>query len=112
MAVERFESDRIERYFKGEFSEEDKSYVEELFSDNRNDAELKSLLSRQFHDLKKDDEERKNLDQILYRINYDINTGSVEKRPELFSKCNKMGSPDCRDHTFTSCAYLYWVKRL
>jgi len=75
----RIDREKIERYFKGEFSEEDKSYVEEVFSDDHSEDELNTLLRRQFYELKsEDDQERKNLDHLLYRIHYDINTRSAE----------------------------------
>ena len=78
MAGVSFDREMIERYFKEEFTEEDKSYVEEVFSDDNSEDELNRILSRQFHELKsEDDEERKNLDHILYRIHYDINMRSM-----------------------------------
>lgn len=80
MAGVGFDRERLERYFKGEYSEEDRSYVEGVFSDDNNAEGLNKLLRKQFHELKaEDDEEKKNLDHILYRLHYDINTGSTEK---------------------------------
>jgi len=87
MAGVRLENDRVERYFKMELSEEDKLYVEEVFSNNDNEEELKKLLRRQFNELKADDDDkRKNLDHILYKIHYDINTKSTENWPGFSSK--------------------------
>ena len=92
MAEIRFDRDRIERYFKGEYSEEDKSYVEEVFSDDNNEEELNTLLRRQFNELKsEDDDETKNLDHILYRIHYDINTRSAERGTILSSVVIRWG---------------------
>jgi transmembrane sensor len=81
MAGLRIDRERIERYFKGEFSEEDKTYVEEVFSDNNNEDELNTLLRRQFYELKgEDQDDKKDLDQILYKIHYDINTRLSKER--------------------------------
>ena len=82
----RIDREKIERYFKEEFTEEDKSYVEEVFSDDNSEDELNTLLRRQFYELRaEDDQASKNLDHILYRIHYDINTRSTE-RESVFSR--------------------------
>jgi transmembrane sensor len=85
MTGERFDRERLERYFRGEYSEEDKSYVEDVFSDDNNAEELNTILRRQFYELSAEgDQENKKLDQILYRIHYDINTRRAE-RGSVFS---------------------------
>ena len=75
MAGIGFDSDRIDRYFRGEYSDEDESYVNDVFVDNNRAEELKHILSMQFGELlPEDDADKKDLDQILYRIHYEINT--------------------------------------
>ena len=75
MAEIGFDSEKINRFFKGEYSDKDASYVDEVFCDNNKEKELKHLLLRQFDELLSEDEvDKKNLDHILYRIHYDINT--------------------------------------
>jgi len=75
MAEIGFDSEKINLYFKGEYSDTDASYVDEVFCDNNKEKELKCLLSRQFNELlPEDDVDKKNLDHILYKIHYDINT--------------------------------------
>ena len=75
MAEIEFDSEKINRYFKGKYSDKDASYVDEVFCDNNKEKELKHLLLRQFYELLPEEEEdKKNLDHILYRIHYDINT--------------------------------------
>jgi ferric-dicitrate binding protein FerR (iron transport regulator) len=75
MADIGFDSEKINRFFKGEYSDKDASYVDEVFCDNSKEKELRGLLSRQFNELLPEDEvDRKDLDHILYRIHYDINT--------------------------------------
>ena len=75
MAGIGFDKGKIDRYYKGEHFDNDESYIDEVFCDNNKEKELKRLLSRQFDELIPDDEmDKKNLDHILYRIHYDINT--------------------------------------
>jgi len=72
-----FDKDRISRFFKGGYSKEEISYITELFSDKANEKKLTALLSKQFDELSAESEsENKNLDNILYRIHYEINTNS------------------------------------
>ena len=76
--MEGFDNERIERFFSGKYSDEDESYVNEVFCDNNKEERLKNLLERQFNELlTEDDTDQKNLDHILYRIHYDINTRSA-----------------------------------
>jgi ferric-dicitrate binding protein FerR (iron transport regulator) len=92
MAEIRFDRERIERYFSGEYSEEDKSYIKEIFSDKKYEDETDKILRRLFNEMKSDDgEKRKNLDHILYKIHYDINTRSLDKRSELSARIIKWG---------------------
>ncbi|MFA5819194.1 MAG: FecR domain-containing protein [Bacteroidales bacterium] len=75
MAGIGFDSEKIDLYFKGEYSDKDASYVDEVFCDNNKEKELKHLLLRQFYELlPEDDLDKKDLNHILYRIHYDINT--------------------------------------
>jgi transmembrane sensor len=91
MAGIGFDREKITRFFRGEYSEADASYVDEVFCDNNCDKELKGLLSRQFAELlPNDDTSSKNLDHILYRINYDINTKYSSEKPWSFGNIIKM----------------------
>jgi len=59
----------------GEYTEKDTSYIDDIFCDNSKEKKLRNLHSRQFDKLlPEDDLENKNLDHILYRIHYEINT--------------------------------------
>ena len=70
-----FDSEKIDRYFKGEYSDENATYIDKVFCDNNKEKELKHFLLRQFYELLPEEEgDKKNLDHILYRIHYDINT--------------------------------------
>lgn len=75
MKGKELESEKIERYFAGDYSEKDESYVDEVFCDDNKEKELRCLLSGQFDKLSDEDEsDKKDLDHILHRIHYDINT--------------------------------------
>jgi transmembrane sensor len=90
MADIGLDSERIDNYFKSEFNEKDTSYINAIFTDNSKEKELRNLLSRQFDRLIPDDYiENKNLDNILYRIHYEINTGLSDRRVPTFDKIIK-----------------------
>ena len=87
MAEVGFDSEKIDRFFKGEYSEKDSLYVDDVFCDNNNEKELKHHLLKQFYELLPDDEEeKKNLDHILYKIHYEINTREVERKDRKFER--------------------------
>jgi transmembrane sensor len=82
--------EKIDHYFRGEYSEKDESYVNEVFTDNNREKELKDFLSEQFSELlPEDDEHKENIDQILYRIHYEINTKQPAKKVMLFDSIMK-----------------------
>jgi len=76
-----FDGDRIDRFFKGEYSEQDSFYVDEVFCDNSKEMKLKHHLFKQFNEILREEElPEKDLDQILYRIHYDINSRLSAKK--------------------------------
>ncbi len=76
-----FDIDRIKNFFRGNYSEKDSAYVDEIFCDDSKEAELKEVLSEQFEAMASEEKgQRGNLDQLLYKIHYEINTNlSVDK---------------------------------
>jgi transmembrane sensor len=85
-----FDSEKIDHFFKGEYSDEEALYVDKVFCDNNMEEELKCLLSRQFDELLPENSaEKKNLDHILYKIYYDINTKSAERKGLSFENILK-----------------------
>jgi ferric-dicitrate binding protein FerR (iron transport regulator) len=85
-----FESERLERYFSGVYTDKDASYVHEAFLNKRNEKELNEFLSRQLDGLTADDNgNEKNLDHILYRIHYNINSGNSKKNTSASRKLLK-----------------------
>jgi transmembrane sensor len=90
MAEIGFDSEKINRYFEGEYSDKDASYVDEVFRDNSKEEKLKHLLLKQFYELLSEDEEdKKNLDHILYKIHYDINTRLSSRKAWSFDNIIK-----------------------
>jgi transmembrane sensor len=90
MTESGFNSELINRYFKGEYSDNDAAYVEELFREKSKEEELKHFLFRQFYELKQEDDvDKMNLDNILYRIHYDINTRLSSKKEWSFENIIK-----------------------
>ncbi len=77
MTGNKMDKERLNRIFKGEYTLEDEQYLQEIFRDKTLGDELKSQMERQWNEvcsLKAVPE--KNLDHILYKLNYDINTES------------------------------------
>jgi len=74
----------IEKYFSGEGSAEDSEYVRSLMCDNAYEKELHRILSRQFSSLVNDEGHGGvNLDHILHRIHYNINTNETGKKSKV-----------------------------
>ena len=87
MAEIGFDSEKIDKYFKGEYSDKDTSYIDEVFCDDNKEADLKHHLLRQFYELlPEDDMDKKDLDHILYKIHYEINTKIANRKGRKFSR--------------------------
>ena len=85
MADIRIDSEKVIRYFRGEYSNDDAAYVEEIFQDNGRVKELMDLLSGQFDKYSPEDgTDRRNLDSILFKIHYDINTRLSKRKSWSF----------------------------
>jgi len=90
MAETGFDNEKIERFFKGKYSDEDVSYVDKVFCDNDKENELSLLLSKQFDELLPEDSmDIKDLSHILYRIHYNINTGLSSQKKWSFDNMIK-----------------------
>ena len=89
-----FDSEKINSFFRGKYSDKDLSYIDKLFCDKSREKELRQLLRKQWYELFQEEiEEEKNLDHILYRIHYGINTNSqVLKRKNYLSNLVKWTS--------------------
>ena len=77
--------EKLKRYFNGKYSDKDASYIDKVFCDDTAEGALKLFLSEQFNELLPEDElQQKNLDHILYKIHFNINTKQKEKKPASF----------------------------
>ncbi|MGC1392085.1 MAG: FecR family protein [Bacteroidales bacterium] len=84
------DNEKIDRFFKGKYTDEDASYIDEVFCDNSKEDDLKHVLLKQFYELLTEDEKgKKNLDHILYRIHYEINTRLSASKARSFDKITK-----------------------
>ena len=87
MAEIGIDEEKIDHYFNGKYSDEDTSYVDDIFCDNNNEKELEHLLRRQFYELMPEDEvDKKDLDHILYKIHYEINTKIADRKERKYSR--------------------------
>lgn len=75
MANINIEVERLNRFLKGNFSEDDRAYLINIFCDKNKEEELEHIVKNQWYELLEDDQvENRNLDHILYRIHYELNT--------------------------------------
>jgi hypothetical protein len=75
MAETGFDREKIKRYFRGEYFDQDAAYIDEVFCNSDKEKELEHQLRKQWYELFEDNEGLdKNLDNVLYKIHYDINT--------------------------------------
>lgn len=82
MTNDKFDSEKVEKYFKRADPGEDESYINDIFCDNSKEHQLRELLSRQFNEMPVEEEtEEKNLDHILHKIHYDINSRISANKP-------------------------------
>lgn len=79
MVLNETEREKLNKFFKDNNSVTDEPAIRELFCDDNRSIDLKSFLSKQFDKiLAENGENRKDLDHILYKLHYDINS---ESRP-------------------------------
>ncbi len=71
-------------YFKQGYSVEGEKYLVSSFSDESNLEELKELLSDQWDEVLSADSDKHQLDHILHRINYQINSMEPKMREPAF----------------------------
>ena len=75
MTTEKSDIEKVESYYTRDHSEIDISVIANLFCDRDREKDLRQLLRRQWYELfQKEAIEDKNLDHVLHRIHYDLNT--------------------------------------
>lgn len=70
---------RIKDYYKGEYSSEEEKYLGNAFAEKSNHEELKSVFKEQWDQVLTEDSGSNQLDHIIHKINYQIN--SAERKP-------------------------------
>lgn len=79
MANSSSDTDRLTSYFNGNYSEEDLKYLKEIFCNQSKEEGLKHILKKRwFRVLEEKFPKEKNLEHILYKIHYELNTSSIE----------------------------------
>jgi len=71
--MSEFDTQRIENYFKGEYSSEEEKYMDNAFMEASNVEALKAILKKQWDESFTEDADNHQLNHILYKLNYQIN---------------------------------------
>jgi len=75
MSHNSLDTDRLERFFRGDFTKDDQDYLRKMFCDKMREEELEDFIRKKWHELlREEDHDCKDLNHILYRIHYEINT--------------------------------------
>ena len=75
-----FDSEKIISFFRSKYSDEESSYINKIFCDRDKEEELKQFLRKHWYELYQEElKDDKNLDHILHRIHYNINTNISEQ---------------------------------
>ena len=83
--MSEIDKQRIENYYKGEYSPEEEQYLGNAFMKESNTEELKTVLNEQWNNILPNDSDLHQLDHILYKINYQINSSGSKhnERPVI-----------------------------
>lgn len=77
--------EKLINYFKGSYTGNDLSEIISFFNDKKNEEKLRGYLSDQFSEiLSQPETNSRNLDNVLYKIHYDINTNQQNKNISIF----------------------------
>lgn len=72
-----FDKTKIECYYNNDFNAENEFYLTEIFSNHEQEKDLEHHLLRQFYEVFKGSNiEARNLDHVLHKIHYEINTNT------------------------------------
>ncbi len=82
-----YDREKIDRIFKGNYSDDDSSYFSKIFCDQYDEKKLKQILLELWDELFPGNfDDDPDLDHILYKIHYDINSNASEKKRSLRNK--------------------------
>ena len=71
--MSEIDKQRIENYFKGEYSSDEEKYLGNAFTEATNVEALKAILKDQWNESFSKDADNHQLNHILYKLNYQIN---------------------------------------
>jgi transmembrane sensor len=78
------DNQRIENYFKGEYSSEEEKYMGDAFTETSNLETLKAILKNRWDESFTEKADNHQLNHILYKLNYQINASqSKDVKPRL-----------------------------
>ncbi|HEY3389099.1 MAG TPA: FecR domain-containing protein [Prolixibacteraceae bacterium] len=71
--MSEIDNQRIENYFKGEYSSGEEKYLGNVFTEASNVEALKAIFKKQWNESFTEDADNHQLNHILYKLNYQIN---------------------------------------
>lgn len=79
MKINNLDTDRLLRFFNGNYSSEDRKFLREIFNDRGMEDDLEHYFRRHWYEILGETElSQKNLDHILYRIHFELNTAEKD----------------------------------
>jgi len=82
--MSEIDNQRIESYFKGEYSSEEENYLGIAFTEASNFEALKAIFKNQWDESFTKDADNHQLNHILYKLNYQINASLPKDRKPRF----------------------------
>jgi transmembrane sensor len=84
--MSEIDKQRIENYFKGEYSSDEEKYIGDAFTEASNVEALKAILEKQWDESFTEDADNHQLNHILYKLNYQINASQTKDvKPRIIS---------------------------
>jgi len=80
---------RIDNYYQSGYSPDEEKYLGHLFKDESNHTELSEILKEQWYNTLNEDQDSHQLDHILHKLNYQINSSKSEKNDSSVIKMVK-----------------------
>lgn len=77
--MSEIDKQRIENYFKGEYSSDEEKYLGNAFTEATNVGALKAILKDQWDESFTEDTDNHQLNHILYKLNYQINASQQKE---------------------------------
>ena len=77
--MSEIDKQRIENYFKGEYSSDEEKYLGNAFTEASNVEALNAILKKQWNESFTEDADNHQLNHILYKLNYQINASQQKE---------------------------------